>query len=883
MNICTIIARNYAAHARVLAESFLEHHPDGTCSVLVIDDPTGFLNADEEPFELLTIEEIGLPDAAMMAAIYDVMELSTAVKPWLMRHLLDRPGVEAVTYLDPDIRVFASLEEVDRRAREHEVVLTPHFTDPLPRDGLKPGEEDILIAGSYNLGFIALGAGETSHALLDWWAERLERDCVNEPEQGRFVDQRWIDLAPGLWPGIDVLRDTTYNIAYWNLATRSLEADGEGYGVDGSPLRFFHFSGFDPRDPTELSKHQNRIRVDEDPALTRICAEYASELFSHGFEQAIEWPYGWGAMPGGIVLDRAARLVFREAVEAGVLTESAFAEPGATRLVQYLRGQSRSERAGDGLNRYARALWDTRADFRKLFPNIDGDSGPPFVTWLHVSAADTGVSVDLLPPPRFHGSHRALRSSPPSPGMNVVGYLSSERGVGEAARQVVSALRGRDLPLAEIDTPTVPSEIADSLGGLPEGDHPYDFNLLCINADMLPVVATALGRRFFEGRHSTGLWFWEVSHFPEQWLRSFDYVDEVWVASEHVADALRPLTSRPVHTIRLPVLPEAPVEASRAQLGMPEGFCFLFVFDYRSVFRRKNPLGLIEAFRKAFEPGEGPSLVIKSICGDEFPAEREELASAAAQRPDIHLIEDTVTIGEKNAMIASCDCYVSLHRSEGLGLTMAEAMYFGRPVIATSYSGNLDFMTERNSYLVPHGMVAIGPGANPYPEDKAWADPDLDAAARMMREAFEDPEAAAARGRLAAEDIRRTHSPDAAAEAITVRMEEIRRRRLIDRLRGPTTADAAAGSSSGRLQLEHLLALSEPPPKGGAGGLRASAKRIYMRMLRPYAAHQTRINESLAESLDEVREILRETLRIDVENDEKLRELERRVSRQREE
>src|ERR1044072_236183 len=186
-----------------------------------------------------------------MAATYDVMELSTAVKPWLMRPLLDRPGVDSVAYLDPDIQVFARLDEIFERAREQGVVLPPHFTSPLPRDGLKPGEEDILIAGSYNLGFIALGEGETSEALLDWWSERLERDCVNEPEKGRFVDQRWIDLAPGLWPGIDVIRDTSFNIAYWNLATRRLEDDGAGgYPADGSPLRSFPLSGFEPRRTT---------------------------------------------------------------------------------------------------------------------------------------------------------------------------------------------------------------------------------------------------------------------------------------------------------------------------------------------------------------------------------------------------------------------------------------------------------------------------------------------------------------------------------------------------------------------------------------------------------------------------------------------------------
>lgn len=872
MNVCTIIARNYVAHARVLAESFRAAHPDGNCSVLVIDDPSGFIDPAAEPFELITLEQIGLPDPERMAAIYDVMELSTAVKPWLLRHLLARPGVDSVSYLDPDIRIFAPLAEIDRRVHAHDAVLTPHFITPLPRDGRKPSEEDILIAGSYNLGFIALRAGETAEALLDWWSERLENDCLNEPELGRFVDQRWIDLAPGLWPDIDVLRDPAYNIAYWNLATRQLEDDGDGgYRVDGEPLRFFHFSGFDPRRPSELSKHQDRVSVSANPALARICREYADELFEHGFEQAIGWPYGWGKLPNGVELDRAARRVFRDAVEADEVEAPIFTPPGADWFVGYLQEGVNGLR-NVPLNRYARALWDTRADFRETFPGVDREGGAAFVGWLHAVSADAGLPVNLLPAAEgaAPGSQRRLKPPATKPGMNVVGYLSSKRGVGEAARQMLSALGTAGVAAGTIDSPTDPAEIYAALEGLPDEQHPYDFNLICVNADMLPVVATALGPRFFEARHSVGFWFWEVSHFPEAWRKSFDYVDEVWVASEHVAESLRRLSPKPVSTMRLPVVPGTPDEVSRAELGLPEGFCFLFVFDYRSVFRRKNPLGLVEAFCRAFEPGSGPSLVIKSICGDEFPAERQALADAVAGRPEIHLIEDTVSIGAKNAMIAGCDCYVSLHRSEGFGLTMAEAMYFGRPVIATAYSGNLDFMSEENSFLVPHTMVEIGPGANPYPADKEWAEPDLDRAAELMRQVYENPEPAVQRGRRGASDIRRTHSPEAAGEAIKRSMEQIRRARLIYRLEQPNAAHAAAGAPGGRGHLEHLLQFSEPPPPPDAGRLKVKAKQLYMRLLRPYAAHQQRINDAVAESLDEVREVLRETLRIDVENDERL-------------
>jgi glycosyltransferase involved in cell wall biosynthesis/SAM-dependent methyltransferase len=813
LNICTIIAKNYVAFARVLAESFREHHPDGNCSVLVIDDPTGFIDPAEEPFELLRIDQIGLPDAERMAAWYDVMELSTAVKPWLLRTLLERPGYDHVAYMDPDIRVFAPLEEVERRVRQHDVVLTPHFNKPLPRDGRKPAEEDILIAGSYNLGFIALRAGQTADELLDWWSERLENHCLNEPEVGRFVDQRWIDLVPGIWSDVDVLRDPTYNIAYWNLPTRGLEEDGAGYRVDGSPLRFFHFSGFDPRRPKDLSKHQNRVKVADDPALGRICREYADELLGHGYEEAIGWPYGWAALPNGVKLDRQARLAYREMVERGMSGESIFGEQGAARFAEYL------EETGHG------------------------EGGPK-----------------LAPRPR--------------PGINLVGYLSDERGVGEAARQLLAALRGGEVQVSEVDAPAEAEKIAAVLGRLGFDDYPYDFNLICVNADMLPLVARGLGPRFFQGRHTAGLWFWEVSHFPEEQRHAFDNVDEVWVATQHVADALSPLTSKPVKTIRVPIVPGEPAAATRAELGMPEGFCFLFVFDYRSVFKRKNPLGLVDAFRRAFEPGEGPSLVIKTIGDERFPKERGALAEAVANRSDIRLIEDMVSKEMKDAMIASCDCYVSLHRSEGLGLTMGEAMYFGKPVIATAYSGNLDFMTAENSYLVPHTMTEIGPDAPPYPADKEWAEPDLDLAAELMRQVFEDPEAAAQRGRRAADDIRRTHSPRASAEAIETLVTQIRRADLRERLEGPSPAQAAAGGLSGRAQLARLINVPTPPPRPGRGTrARTAAKRAYMRLLRPYTAHQQRINISIAESLDELREVLGETVSIAVEHDRTLQEL----------
>ena len=858
MNVCTIIAKNYVSQARVLAESFREKHPDGRCTVLVIDDFDGYLDPADEPFELIGIDEIGLPDVARMAASYDVTELSTAVKPWLLRHLLDRGGTKAVTYLDPDILITESLEEVDALAREYGVVLTPHFTEPLPRDGLRPSEEDILIAGAYNLGFIALGAGETADELLGWWSERLESHCLVEPDKGLFVDQRWIDLVPGIWPRAHILRDTAYNVAYWNMPTRKLEWDGSRYLVDSKPLRFFHFSGFDPRSPTSLSKHQTRIEVPRSPPLARICSDYAAQLLDRGFGEAKTWEYGWDRLPNGVRLDAPARTLFREAAATGVLNSSVFRRRGANRFLRYLNEVS----AGNGsVSRYAHAVHDARADLRTAFPDIDGADAPAFRRWMLENAVELGFAEALLPGLDQAATEAAGPVSNGRPGLeagvNLAGYLGSELGVGEAARQVLSALETAGVTAVPIDVPVDAAELPRAISGLSESDAPCDFSLVCVNADMLPAVAAAASPELLERRRSAGLWFWEIEEFPERWQDSFDHVDEVWAASDFVADSIRAVAPIPVRTIRVPVLPIAPADVSRAELGMPEGFCFLYIFDFRSVFRRKNPLAAIEAFRRAFRPGEGASLVIKTIGGESAPRDAATLTKAAASHPDVHLIDGVVGAAEKNAMLAACDCYVSLHRSEGLGLTIAEAMYFGKPAIATNYSGNLDFMSEDNSYPVRFNLAPIGPDSGPYPPRARWAEPDVVDAARLMRAAFDDPTAAAARGRRAATDIRATHSPAAAGKLIAAHLAAARRDRAMPTVQTVATVPArreavAIDPTTGRAQLHHLLRFESAPPRPGSGNLRRWLKRAYLRALRPYSTYQRRVDVSARDSIDEL-------------------------------
>ena len=249
-----------------------------------------------------------------MAMLYDVMEFATAVKPSFLKTLLAR-GADEVTYFDPDIEIFRPLDDIAELAREHSIVLTPHTLSPLPHDRREPGEVTLLLAGMFNLGFIAVGRNAAE--FLDWWQERVARSGHVDPKHGEFVDQRWVDFVPSLFEHT-VLRDPACNVAHWNLENRGFERVGDDYLVDGQPLRFFHFSGFDPERPYLLSKflgREPRVLLSEEPSagadLRRVRAEAPRGRLPRGVKDE---PYGFNTLPNGVPITNRMRLLYREAL-----------------------------------------------------------------------------------------------------------------------------------------------------------------------------------------------------------------------------------------------------------------------------------------------------------------------------------------------------------------------------------------------------------------------------------------------------------------------------------------------------------------------------------------------------------------------------------------
>jgi glycosyltransferase involved in cell wall biosynthesis/2-polyprenyl-3-methyl-5-hydroxy-6-metoxy-1,4-benzoquinol methylase len=737
VNVCTIVAKNYLAHARVLAQSLREQHPDSELTVLVLDDLDGYVDPAQEPYRLWGPADIDCEPFEQMVSAYSVIELSTAVKPWLLRKLLTEQ--DHAVYLDPDIRVVSPLDEIRTLAVEHGIVLTPHNLTPIPRDGRYPSEESILIAGAYNLGFIGLGRSEAATGLLDWWSERLATDCVVDPASGRFVDQKWIDLVPGIWPETHLLRDPAYNIAYWNMHARTLEVNGDARHptIGGAPVRFLHFSGYNPDRPDELSKHQDRIRFSERPDIKAVCDLYGEALREQGFAETTTWPYGLA---------------------------------------------HRSAGKGEG---------------------IDGLDG-----------------------------------------VNVVGYLNAELGVGEVARQAIGALDAAGIAV-------VPVGVAAGIGreqhDFEHASHahgPFGANLICVNADMLPTVAGQLGPEFFEDRRTIGWWWWESDALPEQWHGSFDLVDEVWAGSRFVAETLAKVSPVPVAHIPTPVTMRPGVAPDRGAVGLPEGFVFLFAFDYNSVVARKNPVGVIEAFRRAFpKPRKGVSLVIKSINGERHPQAVQQLQAAAGGRADILLRDEFLDPELRDVLLASCDCYVSLHRSEGFGFTLAEAMLLGKPVVGTAYSGSGDYLSDDTGFVVRHDLVPIGEGADPYPADGRWAEPDLDHAAGLLVRVVDDPQEADARAARGRAFIQEHHSAAAAGRAMAQRLARL----------APTADEAVLDpprfNEAQEARTRTLEAVETPvaPAVSSIGGIVA---RLARKVLRRTAERQEAINHALWWSIE---------------------------------
>lgn len=683
----TICAHNYLPFAVALGDSLAQVYPGSKLTVFLLDEPpdddADLQNVNIRPSQTV----VSVDDWNHRLVYYDILEFATSVKAACFLKLFDE-GHKFVVYLDPDIIVFQPLDVVlEAFTGGSKIVLTPHLRAPLPADGKHPDDLDILRAGIYNLGFIAAENTSRVGDLLKWWDSKLRTQCLSDPREGVFTDQKWINLLPTFEPATFIIRHPGYNAAYWNIHERTICKEDQRWVVvcdacETLPLVFFHFSGFRPDRPN-LSKYQDRFDSALPGDLYALLQDYASLLHRASFEDRAMRPVPVVRFSTGVPWDKICRALYRQACQMELdlgapLVENAWLE--------WMTSVAPNEK----LPRYLDMVLRLRPDIRGAFdcePTAD-DIGH----WLDRAGADElGIDRRLLRRLGFLGP------SPNMPGVNYIGHMASK--LTPAASRFMECLRLSGTPVWMFD----PSSGANISQGpytsqedlSPTEEFPHPITILDINADQPPSIIGSLplpAQKTFK----VGRWDWRTLPTSNELYTLFDSVDELWVASRFIADVVRLKSSVPVVVVPCVIDPPS-VSADRDWLMtlIPEldanEFIFLAEFDAYSGLFWENPEGTIAALVKAFDPSKPVRLILNAMNGAGSAGVFDDLNRMCTDKR-ISVFNSSFGHPDRLRLIASADAFVSLHRAEGFGLSIAEAMIYGKPVIATGWGGNTDFM-----------------------------------------------------------------------------------------------------------------------------------------------------------------------------------------------
>ena len=763
--ICAIVTPNYLGQFLILGQSLAAAMPAAVLRVLVLQDCADidyfqqsiddYLVAaqSEADHRAITLDEVDWRDFDVESAVlfYSTLEFATSVKPALMRSFLCQ-GWERVTYLDPDIQVF---EDFTHLLDDHvDVSLTPHLFTDIPRDGCKPSSHDILQAGFYNLGFCSVRL--TALPFLDWWSERLQFDCLVDPTAGYFTDQRILDLAP-LKARVQTVREPGCNVAYWNLHERAIVLDQDRWKVtyDGSthPLYFFHFSGFRLNRSPSLSLHATRQVLGR--AMPRPFALQYDEMLQEGKKRSehVAFTLG-GATPQDPLPTRWSRCLREDAdvhARAGVslreVREQIYCPDDESKWSTCLTCGAEHHNVGARARSFL-AGWACHpslegvpnaisAFFRIAHHEYDA---PPMaqLSWASDHLQDHAKGNGRL---AAEVMGAAAKSFSEAVDLRLVGYFTYSAGIGQIARWTLQTLEDAGIHPA-IDRIFIANDSNEYLSKLLQRDNPLaaaNASVLCfINADQWNNHVRSTGRVDSTIHRVEAVWAWELEHIPAGMydLASSGEIGRIHALSEWSAHAMAKVLPVPVDrfapfdlnlfdTFAAP--PSKSVETTRSPLYI------LTTFDAKSLLSRKNPEGVLELWRRVQADYPEHRLIIKSTnLRDVSPPELLELIDTSDRT---ELIDEYLSDEEYFNLLRNCEVFLSLHRSEGMGLTPIEAALCGLPVVYTNYGGLSEFM-EGGFFPVSYEMARVGESNHelgPYDELAHWAEPDLNAAERQLR------------------------------------------------------------------------------------------------------------------------------------------------------
>ena len=311
VHVFTSAALNYLPKVRILFESLRKHHPEWRLHLVLADTLDVDIDYSTEPLDsIVPIDQLDIPEWRGWAFCHSITELATAIKPFMLKKLLKEGTLgDQVLYMDPDTVAFSRLDELSEALQEATIILTPHQT--FPEDNLAAiidNEICSLKHGIYNLGFLGVAVGPIGLAFAEWWSQRLYYFCRDDIPNGLFTDQRWIDLVPAFFPDVAIIRNGRYNLATWNITTRRLEKSTDGtYLVDGEPLGFYHFTGFDSGAHRIMAAKNSG----NNPFIAELIQWYSNRVRDLEDDKFAKRPWAFGCFSDGTPIKSDQRLIYR--------------------------------------------------------------------------------------------------------------------------------------------------------------------------------------------------------------------------------------------------------------------------------------------------------------------------------------------------------------------------------------------------------------------------------------------------------------------------------------------------------------------------------------------------------------------------------------------
>jgi hypothetical protein len=283
--VYTVCSLNRLGQVKALAKTLRQHNPDYHFFACLADEINGRIDTEEyKDITFIPLSSVPVKNAKELTARYDIFELSCALKAYFGNYLMQQYNADVLLYFDTDICVYNSFLAIEEALKQNSILLTPHYSSPIPADGKYPLERDVLNSGLYNGGFIGMRNDETSRQFLQWWQDRLYDQAFNNVCEGMMVDQLWLNLVPLFFDSVNIFTNPGCNTAYWNLHERTLSEKESTVMLNNEPLIFFHFSGFSIDQPERLSTHQNRFRAKENSVLMKLVKDYRQLLKENDFE-----------------------------------------------------------------------------------------------------------------------------------------------------------------------------------------------------------------------------------------------------------------------------------------------------------------------------------------------------------------------------------------------------------------------------------------------------------------------------------------------------------------------------------------------------------------------------------------------------------------------